>query len=114
MAAGARTHLWGGVSPFKMHYSIAFQSPVHHCAHTPGKNPVSAPDNSPQNNIAIIGTFLCRALAAEECRKGTIHGLSHIFYEVSARRSTDSSHDEIAQRGTNTLCKIMYKQIHTQ
>ena len=25
MGAGARTHPWGGASPFEMHYSIAFK-----------------------------------------------------------------------------------------
>ena len=25
VGVGARAHLWGGVSPFKMHYSIAFK-----------------------------------------------------------------------------------------
>ena len=25
VGAGARAHPWGGVSPFKMHYSIAFK-----------------------------------------------------------------------------------------
>ena len=44
VGAGARAHPWGGVSPFKMHYSIRFKHQyLHHWAPTPGRNPVSAP-----------------------------------------------------------------------
>ena len=48
VGAGARAHPWGRVSPFRMHYSIAFKhqhitgGPVP----TPGRNPVFAPGYS--------------------------------------------------------------------
>ena len=45
VGARAGAHLWGGVSPLKIHFFNSIQAPVRQKAPSPGINPVSAPDD---------------------------------------------------------------------
>ena len=59
VGAGARAHPWGGVSPFKMHYSIgSIQAPVHHWRPPLGENFVSAPVTNVLCKLSQVGAHL--------------------------------------------------------